>query len=102
MAKYGPCYSIYSRHLLFFTKIDMNQLTAQEHLLFKLSSVSLKQIEKFLHFSFKSVENFSNSKSRPPQAKKAGRKLDPSGSETCESLGIAWERGGGMVRLGID
>ena len=39
--------------------------TAQEHQLFKLPPVSLKQIEKFLHFSFKTVENLSDSLPRP-------------------------------------
>ena len=36
--------------------------TAQEHPLFKLPPVSLKQIEK--HLSLKTVENFTDSKSR--------------------------------------
>ena len=40
--------------------------TAQEHLIFKLPPVSLKQIEKLLHLSLKTVENFSDSKSRTP------------------------------------
>ena len=40
--------------------------TAQELLLFKLPPVSLKQIEKLLHFSFRIIENFSNSKPRTP------------------------------------
>ena len=39
--------------------------TAQEHLLFKLPQVSLKKIEKFLHFSFRTVESFYNTK--PPR-----------------------------------
>ena len=34
--------------------------TAQEHPLFKLPPVSMKQIEKFLHLSLKTVEKFSN------------------------------------------
>ena len=54
--------------------------TAQEHLPFKLPPVSLKQIEKFLHFSFKTVGNFSNSKPRYPREKNVGRKPDPWGS----------------------
>ena len=44
--------------------------TAQEYLLFKLPPISLKQIEKFLHFSFRTMENFSNSKSRPSRLAK--------------------------------
>ena len=52
-----------------FAKIDM---TAQEHLLFTLPPVSLKQFEKFLHFSFKTGENFSNSKPRRRGQRKLG------------------------------
>ena len=62
-----------------FAKIDND--TAQEQLIFKLPLVSLKQFEKFLHISLKTVENFSDSKPQPPWAKKVGRKPDPKGSE---------------------
>ena len=51
--------------------------TAQEHLLFELLLVSLKQIEKFLHFSFKTVENFSYSKSRLPEQRKLDENPTP-------------------------
>ena len=34
--------------------------TVQEHLLFKLPPVSLKQVETFLYFSFNTVVKFSN------------------------------------------
>ena len=54
--------------------------TAQEHLLFKMPPVSLTQIEKFLHFSFKTVENFSNSKPRPPGQRKLGETPPGSGN----------------------
>ena len=57
-----------------------------------LDSVSLTQIEKFLHFSFKTVENFSNAKPQHPGQR-----------ERAESPGVArGGGGGGMVRLGID
>ena len=51
--------------------------TAQEHPLFKLPSVSFKQIEKFLHFSSKIclIQN------RDPRAKNVWQKPDPSNSE---------------------
>ena len=60
--------------------------TAQEHLLCKLPLVSLKQVEKFLYFSFKTVENFSNSKSLPPR-KDSWAKTRPLGSESMRILG---------------
>ena len=50
---------------------------AQEHLIFKLPQVSLKQIEKFLHFSFKTVKNFSNSKPRPPRKESWAKTRNP-------------------------
>ena len=49
--------------------------------------LSLKQIEKSLHFSFKTVENFSNSKRRPP-GKERWAKTQPSGSENVEIPGV--------------
>ena len=63
--------------------------TAQEHLLFKLPPVSLKQIEKFLHFSFKTVEHFSNSKPRPPGQRKLGENPALRAVRTCESPRVA-------------
>ena len=51
---------------------------------------------KFLHFSFKTVENFSNLKPRTPRAKEVGRKPDPPGSENVR---ISWGRPG--VGVGI-
>ena len=69
--------------------------TAQEHLLFKLLPVSLKQIEKLLHFSFKTVRNFSNSKPRPPGQRKLGENPTPRAVRTCESTGVA--RGDGQA-----
>ena len=46
-----------------FVKINIK--TEQEYLLLKLPLVSLKQIEKFMHLSFRTLENFSNLKPRP-------------------------------------
>ena len=62
--------------------------TAKEHLLFKLPPVSLKQIEK-LHFSFKTVEHFSNSKPRPPGQRKLGENPALRAVRTCESPRVA-------------
>ena len=50
---------------------------AQVHLLFKLPPIFLKQIEKFPQFSFKTVENFSNSEPRPPGQRKLGETPTP-------------------------
>ena len=61
--------------------------TAQEDLLFKLLPVFLKEIEKFLHLSLKTVENFADSKSRLPRQ---WERANPQGSP------------GVMLRLGID
>ena len=62
--------------------------TAQEHLLFKLPPVSLKQIKKFLHLSLKTVENFSDSKSRTPRQ---WERVNPQGSSgVMVSFGIDW------------
>ena len=67
-------------------------VTAQEYLLSKLPLVSLKQIEKLLHFSFKAVEHFSDSKPQP---------LDKeSWAKTREKVGIprsCWGRGDGQA-----
>ena len=63
--------------------------TAQEHLLFKPPLVSFKQIEKFLHFSFKTVENLSNSKPQPPGQRKLVENPTPWAVRTCESPGVA-------------
>ena len=60
-------------------------------------AVSLKQIEKFLHFSFRTEENFCNSKPRHPGQRPFGRNPDPPGSENLQIPGVAR----GMVRLGI-
>ena len=60
--------------------------TAQEHLLCKLPLVSLTQVQKFLHFSFKTVENFSNSKLLLPR-KDSWAKTRPLGSESMRILG---------------
>ena len=51
--------------IYWFCKIDMKQ---HKNTCFSScpGPVSMKQIEKFLHFSFKTVENFSNSKPRSP------------------------------------
>ena len=68
--------------------------TAQEHLLFKLPPISLKQVERFLQFSFKNVENFSNSKLRPP-GKESWGNFDPRAVGTCESPWVA--RGDGQA-----
>ena len=51
--------------------------TAQEHPVFKLPPISLNQIEKFLHFSFKTVWNFSNSNPDPPGQRKLGENPTP-------------------------
>ena len=75
--------------------------SAQEHLLSKLPPVSSKQVDKFLHFSFKTVEKFSNTKP-DTLGKESWAETRPTGQ---------WERanppgslggGGGMVRLGIN
>ena len=71
--------------------------TAQEHLLFTLPPVSFKQIEKFLHFSFRTVENFPNSRPQPPGQRKLGE-TRPLGSEKMRISGGRPE----MVRFGID
>ena len=65
--------------------------TAQEHMLmlFKLPPVSLNQIEKFLHISFRTVENFSTSKPRPPGQRKLDENPTPGEVRTCESRGVA-------------
>ena len=75
-----------------FAKIDMKQ-PAQEHLFFKLPLVSLKQIEKFLQFSFKTVENFSNSKPQHGE-RKLGENSTPRAVRTCDSPGGRPEGGG--------
>ena len=71
-----------------FAKIDMKQ--HKNTCLFKLPPVSLKQIEKFLHFSFKYVGNFSNSKHRPAGQRKLGENPTPGAMRACESPGVAW------------
>ena len=53
-------------------------------LLFNLPPVSFK---KFLHFSFKTVENFLPFKTLIPRAKEVRRKPDPQAVRTCESRG---------------
>ena len=75
-----------------FAKIDMTQHKN------KLPPVSFKQFEKFLHPSFGTVENFSNSKPRPPGQRKLGKNPTRRAAITCESPAATW----GMVRLGID
>ena len=60
----------------------------KKHLLFKLPPVSLKQIEKFLHFSIKTVGNFSNSKPRPPGQRNLGENRTPGAVRTCRSQGV--------------
>ena len=70
--------------------------TTQEHLLFKLLLVSLKHIKKFLHFSFRTVGNFSKSKPWSPGQSKLNETLWA--VRTCESPGVSR----GMVRLGND
>ena len=54
--------------------------------------VSLKQIDKVLHFSLKTVKNFSNSKPRTPGQKKAAQKPDSPSSENMKSTGVAWSK----------
>ena len=51
--------------------------TAQEHPLFKRLPVSLKQIESFLHFSSKTIENFSNSNCDPSMFQLPARRFAP-------------------------
>ena len=64
--------------------------TAQENLLFKLPLVSLNQVEKFLHISFRNVENFSDSKSRPHgQRKLMGENPTPGAVRMSKSPGVA-------------
>ena len=72
--------------------------SAQEHLLFKLPPVSLKPIKKFLHFSFKTAENFSNSKPRPPGRRKLDENPTSKAARTCESRGSP---GGGWSGLDL-
>ena len=73
-----------------FAKIDVKQ--HKDTCSVKLPPISLKRIEKFSQFSFKTLENFSNSKPQPP------------GSENVRIPGCRpGGRGeGAMVRLGID
>ena len=79
--------------------------TVQEHLPFRLPMVSLKQIETFLHFSFKTGRKFFNSKPRTPgkesyakpRAKKVMRNPEPPGSENVRISGVT--RGGGCSGL---
>ena len=95
MAENGLCYLRYNKHLLF---LKTWYETAQEHLLFKVSPVSLKQIEKFLRSSFKTVENFSNLKPRHPGKRTLGENPTPRAAGMCKSQGSP----GGMFRFGID
>ena len=77
MAKKGLCYQRYSKHLLFLQKLIWSSTRTPA---FQTAQVSLKQIEKFLHFSFKKVRNFSNSKPRPPpRGKESWAKTRPPG-----------------------
>ena len=69
--------------------------TAKEYLLFKLPPVSLKQIERFLHFSFKTAENFTDSNPHP-SGKESWAKTRPPGSE---NLRIPRGRQGGWSGL---
>ena len=69
--------------------------TAQEHLLFKLPPVSLKQIEKFLQYCRK----FLLFKIPDSRAKKVGRKPTPSGSENVRIPGGRPEGVGGWSGL---
>ena len=62
-------------------------VTAQEHLPFKLPTVSLKQIEKFPHFSFKTLEDFSHSKLRPPGQRKLSENPSPGQRERANPGG---------------
>ena len=60
----------------------------KKSMLFKLpppAPVSLKQIEKFLQFSFKTVGNFSSSKLDPLGQRKLGENPTPGAVRTCES-----------------
>ena len=52
-----------------------------------LPPVSLKQIEKFLHFSFKTVKTFFQFETPTPRAKTVGRKPNSGVVRTCESRG---------------
>ena len=83
-------------HLLFLQNCHE---TVQEHLLFQLPPVFLKQIEKFMHFSFETVENFSNSKPPFPGQRKLGKNPNPQAVRTCESEGGG---GGGGGESGLE
>ena len=93
MTENGLCYLRYNKHLMFFF-LNWYE-TAQEHLPFKVPPVSLKQIEKFLRSSFKTVENFSNSKPRPPGQRTLGENPTPRAAGMCKSPGVA--RGDGQA-----
>ena len=67
--------------------------TAQEYLPFRLPTVSLKQIEKFLHFSFKTGRKYSLIQNLDPPGT---RKPDPPGSENVRISGVAGGGGDGQ------
>ena len=67
--------------------------TAQEHPLFKLPPVSLNQIEKFLHISFRTVEHFSDSKPDPQKGENwtlGAVRTSPGGRPGGGEDGQAW------------
>ena len=65
---------------------------------FHAASVSSKQIEKFLRFSFKTVK-ISLIQNPDPRANKVGRKPDPPGSENMRFPGA---RSGGGEWSGLE
>ena len=76
-------------YCFFLAKIDMKR--RNEHLLCKMTPVSLKQIEKFLHFF--SVESFSDPKPHP-LGKDSWAKTRPPGSTNVRipggRPGVGW------------
>ena len=64
----------------------------QEYLLFKLHLVSLNQIKKILHISFRIAENLSSSNPQPHKRRKLGEDPTPGTVRMCKSPGVA---GGG-------
>ena len=78
MTKIGLHYEdMYGRQTV-FAKINKKQ---HKHTCFSCS------LEKFLHFSYKTVENFSSSKPRPPEQRNLGENPTPLGSENVR---VAW------------
>ena len=54
------------------------------------------EIEKFMHMSFRTVENFSNSIPQSPGQRKLGKDPTPGVVRTCESWGLPGEGWSGL------